>query len=270
MSENTPRIPLSVVQSDVQEVIAENPIDPQMPLDEQRKVKESRRELIRKKHLDIKAALRVEQLLDVYEREDEAIAIREKQIESADPSKVWTVIAREGRLGQFESLQQLGEGGTSQAWLCKTVYADITLVIKLVGARTTTGSNGGASTSLHREMPDDERRQVLALNEIQSRFGMLHPNVVRVYDVGHMQTPEGVFPYVAMEHVPGDTLLKWWDRTYDEKQATRVAAQIVATVADAVEFCNSKGIFHGDITPTNIMTEWKAGPGPCGRSGKSC
>jgi hypothetical protein len=74
-----------------------------------------------------------------------------------------------------------------------------------------------------------------------------HPNIARILERGEV---EGV-PYFTMELLAGETLsafvAKWG------AAAPRTAVQIVAQVAEALDFAHSKGVIHRDLKPSNIM-----------------
>jgi tRNA A-37 threonylcarbamoyl transferase component Bud32 len=86
--------------------------------------------------------------------------------------------------------------------------------------------------------------------EAQSAAALNHPNVVQVYDQGRSE--DGRY-YIAMEHVPGGTLMDRIDRTgpLDPGEAARLASQ----VAEALGAAHERGMVHRDIKPQNVLLD---------------
>jgi CHASE2 domain-containing sensor protein/predicted Ser/Thr protein kinase len=99
------------------------------------------------------------------------------------------------------------------------------------------------------------------LADIKQRFfreaesaGMLnHPNIVSIYDAGE----EHDLAYIAMEYLEGEDLAKY---THKENQLSlRDVLQIIAQVADALDYAHGKEVVHRDIKPANIMRLTESG-----------
>jgi len=83
--------------------------------------------------------------------------------------------------------------------------------------------------------------------EAQAAAGMMHPNIVNVYDVGE----ENGTHYIVMELVEGITL-----KQYIEKKArlsVKEAISIAIQVSMGIEAAHNNHIIHRDIKPQNIM-----------------
>jgi tRNA A-37 threonylcarbamoyl transferase component Bud32 len=83
--------------------------------------------------------------------------------------------------------------------------------------------------------------------EAESTGRLSHPNIVTVYDAGEQ---DGL-AYIAMEYLEG-TLLS----CYCQKSTilpAKQSLQIVATVAEALDYAHSQGVVHRDVKPANIM-----------------
>ncbi|MBX7245734.1 MAG: protein kinase [Candidatus Sumerlaeaceae bacterium] len=62
--------------------------------------------------------------------------------------------------------------------------------------------------------------------------------------------------YIEMEHVGGDTLDAWMEKTNSVRNMPlRTRLEIIAKVADAVAAAHSAGILHKDIKPSNILLD---------------
>ena len=83
--------------------------------------------------------------------------------------------------------------------------------------------------------------------EAQAAAGLMHPNIVNVYDVGE---EDGIY-YIVMELVEGITL-----KNYIEKKArlsVKEALSIAIQVSMGIEAAHNNHIIHRDIKPQNIM-----------------
>jgi serine/threonine protein kinase/tetratricopeptide (TPR) repeat protein len=88
------------------------------------------------------------------------------------------------------------------------------------------------------------------LREAQAAASLEHPNLVPVYEVGKA----GPVCYLASAYCPGQTLAAWL-KDQPELTPWRQAAQLMATLADAVQHAHSRGILHRDLKPTNILLQ---------------
>jgi serine/threonine-protein kinase len=85
------------------------------------------------------------------------------------------------------------------------------------------------------------------LREAEIGRTLHHPNIVRILERGEV---EGV-PYFTMELVAGETLQARLQRTGPLEP--RAAAELVAQVAEALDYAHLKGVVHRDLKPSNIM-----------------
>ncbi|MFN0021730.1 MAG: protein kinase domain-containing protein [Pirellulaceae bacterium] len=84
------------------------------------------------------------------------------------------------------------------------------------------------------------------LGEAQAVAALRHPNIVQVHDAGEVDGQA----FFTMELVEGGDLA---DRFRGVPQPARKAADLVATIACAVQVAHEAGIVHRDLKPNNIL-----------------
>ena len=87
------------------------------------------------------------------------------------------------------------------------------------------------------------------LQESRIHAHLTHPGIPPVYDVGRLADGRA---YLAMKLVPGRTLTRYLtDRPpadhWDEYR------RVFREVCEALEYANSKGVVHRDLTPSNVI-----------------
>jgi serine/threonine-protein kinase len=84
------------------------------------------------------------------------------------------------------------------------------------------------------------------LREAETVARLRHPHVVQVYDYG---SHEGT-PYFSLEYLEGGSLA---DRLKGQPQPPAPAAQMVQTLARAVQAAHEAGVVHRDLKPANVL-----------------
>ena len=134
------------------------------------------------------------------------------------------------RLGPYEILSALGEGGMGEVYKARDARLDRFVAIKVLPADKLTDL-------------DRKRRFV---QEARAASALNHPNIVTIYDVG---TENGV-EFLAMELVAGRTLEDLTPRDgFRIPEMLRYAVQ----AADALAKAHAAGIVHRDLKPGNVM-----------------
>jgi hypothetical protein len=130
----------------------------------------------------------------------------------------------------YEILGELGRGGMGVVYRARHVGLQRLVALKMIRA-------GGQAE------PEDLlrfRREAEAVARLQ------HPNVVQIYDVGE----HGGLPYFSLEYVAGGSLAGRLDGT--PVPAGR-AAELVRTLAQAMQAAHDRGIVHRDLKPGNVL-----------------
>jgi len=132
---------------------------------------------------------------------------------------------------RYEILEKIGTGGMSDVYKAKCHKLNRFVAVKV----------------LKQEFSENENFVSKFKTEAQAAAGMMHPNIVNVYDVGD---EEGIY-YIVMELVEGITL-----KNYIEKKARlsiKEAVSIAIQVSMGIEAAHNNHIIHRDIKPQNIM-----------------
>ena len=132
---------------------------------------------------------------------------------------------------RYEILEKIGTGGMSDVYKAKCHKLNRFVAVKV----------------LKQEFSENENFVSKFRIEAQAAAGLMHPNIVNVYDVGN---ENGIY-YIVMELVEGITLKK-----YIEKKArlsVKEAISIAIQVSMGIEAAHNNHIIHRDIKPQNII-----------------
>ena len=132
---------------------------------------------------------------------------------------------------RYEILEKIGTGGMSDVYKAKCHKLNRYVAVKV----------------LKQEFSENASFVSKFRIEAQAAAGLMHPNIVNVYDVGE----EDGMHYIVMELVEGITL-----KNYIEKKArlsVKEAVSIAIQVSMGIEAAHNNHIIHRDIKPQNIM-----------------
>jgi serine/threonine-protein kinase len=135
-------------------------------------------------------------------------------------------------LGRYQIIAELGQGAMG------TVYHGIDPTIERPVALKT----------LNPGLPDDIIDEVKQrfLIEAKSAGRLNHPSIVTIYEFGEA---DGI-AYIAMEYLEGKSLQQLMR---GERMPFALIAEIVAQIADGLDYAHRFGVVHRDIKPANIM-----------------
>ncbi len=145
-----------------------------------------------------------------------------------------------GHIGKYQILQTLGEGATSEVFLCHDSFLGREVALKRVRASALTDTVDGPVFA----------RFFAAEAALVGR--LQHPNIVQILDA----VADADAPYLVMEYVPGTTL-KTFCRP-DQLLGLSVIVEIGFKLAMALGFVYREGLIHRDIKPANILATTNA------------
>jgi serine/threonine-protein kinase len=140
------------------------------------------------------------------------------------------------RLGSFEILDLLGEGGMGQVYRARDTKLKRDVAIKVLPP--TFSSDAGRRSRFQREA------ELLAT--------LNHPNIAAIYGLEDVEPSTGAGPgscALVMELVEGETLA---ERLTGGRLLLGDALPIALQIIDALEAAHDKGIVHRDLKPANI------------------
>src|ERR1043166_1103239 len=104
-------------------------------------------------------------------------------------------------------------------------------------------------SAAHADDEETKEFQQRFVREAQAAGILNHPSIVTVHDIG-LDEPTGV-SFIAMEYVEGQNLKEVLAQ--GRPLPFEQIGDIIAQVADALDFAHAKGIVHRDVKPANII-----------------
>jgi len=138
-------------------------------------------------------------------------------------------------IGKYRVERRLGEGATSEVFLCRDDFHDRDVAIKRVRASALGDAVDGPVYA----------RFFAAEAALVGR--LQHPNVVQIYDA----VADPTSPYVVMEYVPGTTLRSFCRP--DQLLPLELIVEIGFKCAMALGYVYRQGLIHRDVKPANIL-----------------
>jgi len=134
-------------------------------------------------------------------------------------------------LDKYEPLEFLGEGGFARVFKAKRKSDGRIVALKIPRI--------------------DEKTSSLFLKEVASWYHLHHPNVVKLYKADILPIPHLEMEYIEGINVAGKLIrdLDKYPKPVDEK----IALKLIKEIAEGVKHAHSKGIWHLDLKPLNIL-----------------
>lgn len=137
--------------------------------------------------------------------------------------------------GRYRLESLLGDGGMGTVYRAYDLNLDRQVAIKL----------------MHAHFARREEFRARLNQEAKTAAQLDHPSVVGIYDFG--DSDDGLF--IAMEYVDGGSLRDHLRRLQRMNKFLPMvqSLQIVAQIADALDYAHQNGIIHRDVKPGNIL-----------------
>lgn len=149
------------------------------------------------------------------------------------------MLATGTRLGPYEILGLIGEGGMGQVYRAADTRLDRAVAIKVLPASL-------ASDPVRRERFEREARSISKLE---------HPNICPLYDVGELPpdpaagSPRGGL-FLVMQYLEGESLAQ---RLEKGPLSISHTLEYAIQIADALSAAHRANIVHRDLKPANVM-----------------
>jgi WD40 repeat protein/serine/threonine protein kinase len=132
----------------------------------------------------------------------------------------------------YEVWGELGRGGMGVVYKARQKSLNRLVALKMILA----GDHG---------TPEQDAR---FRAEAKAVARMQHPHIVQVYEIGEFAGRS----FISLEYCPGGSLA---ERFQGQPQPAREAAELVRTLAGAVQHAHGHGIIHRDLKPANILLQ---------------
>lgn len=136
-------------------------------------------------------------------------------------------------IGPYRVIRELGAGTYGVVYLAHDDALDRSVAIK-VSRPAVIQALGGSE---------------LYLKEARALAKLDHPHIVRIYEV---RTADAGACCIVSQYVDGKSLAV---RLAEGRLGFREAAQLVSSLAEALQHAHEKGIFHRDVKPANILLD---------------
>ncbi len=163
------------------------------------------------------------------------------QTEPHQPTTVEGVAADAAQvhqIGRYRVEKILGAGGFGLVYLAHDGQLQRLVAIKVP----------------HRHRVSTTEDAVAYLTEARTGAGLDHPNIVPVYDVG---STEECPCFIVSKFIEGSTLAQ---KVKDHRPTFGEATELVARIAEALDYAHRKGLVHRDIKPGNILIDTSGQP----------
>ena len=141
-----------------------------------------------------------------------------------------------GRLGRYQVIEEIGRGGMATVFRALDPSLKRDVAIKVLPSY----------------MSEDPSFVDRFSHEAQAVAGLVHPNIIRVYDFGE----DKGFSFIVMEYVAGGTLVDRLDRPLEVSEAVR----FIGPLGAALQYAHGQRVVHRDIKPSNVLLDQAGRP----------
>lgn len=139
-------------------------------------------------------------------------------------------------VAHFELLRKVGSGSFGDVYQARDTQLDRVVALKV----------------LRRGIVDEQSREWF-LREGRAAARLHHPQIVSVHGIGN----DGDTCYIISDYIEGVPLSKYLQsRRFEPRQA----AELCASIADALAHAHNSGVVHRDLKPSNIMLDSRRRP----------
>jgi serine/threonine protein kinase len=141
-----------------------------------------------------------------------------------EPAAAWPTVPG------YDILGQLPPGGMGVVYRARQIGLKRTIALKMI------------RTGVHADPQERARFRV----EAEAIASLSHPHIIQIYDCGECSG----MPYFAMEFAEGGNLAQ---RLAGRPLPAAKAAELLETLAGAVQFIHEHGLIHRDLKPANVL-----------------
>jgi serine/threonine protein kinase len=138
-----------------------------------------------------------------------------------------------GRIGRYEIVDRLGEGGMGVVYRARDPQLQRTVAIKVLSAE--------GESEMHQQLRERFAR------EASSVASLKHHHIVIIYDVGE----DAGRPFIAMEFLDGESLADLIKREGSLTREDKIRLSL--ELCSGLGYAHRRGIVHRDIKPANLM-----------------
>jgi len=147
------------------------------------------------------------------------------------PAPQETMRASGTQFGKYRLLQMIGQGGMGVVYKARHGSLDRLVALKILRSQ--------------HQRPEDLKRFE---NEARAAAQLVHPGIARIHDVGEADGQH----YLAQELIDGVGLERM---IADGRLEPRRSIEIVASLAEAVDYAHERGVIHRDLKPSNVLID---------------
>ncbi|GCE25693.1 hypothetical protein KDA_11770 [Dictyobacter alpinus] len=145
------------------------------------------------------------------------------------------------RIGQYELLQQIGNGHVGEVWKAHDLAQRRDVAVKI----------------LHNDLQADPNFLNRLTNGGKAITNLRHDNLVSVYDarVSRPNEARETTTFIVMDYIEGYTISDYLKATAQRGifPATTDIVYLFSCLGAVVDYIHQQGIAHGDIKPSNIL-----------------